>query len=139
VVSDLCRVEQPSITALVIRGGDHASVHRVRHEPASRSDFALLAVSLMLSSDSGSGTGAASRSHARSDAVSGAARNALTSTYDRHQASYSNVRSVRIEGARGSKPLNSTGLGSSAATFELPLFCVGAKLARRMADAKRRG
>ena len=64
-------------------------------------DFALLAVSLMLVSDSGSETGAASRPHVRSGAVSGAARNTLTSTYGNHQATYSNVCSVRIERSGG--------------------------------------
>ena len=71
-------------------------------------DFALLAVSLMLSSGSGSETGAASRPHLRSNAVNVAAHNTLTSTYITNQACYSNVYAVRDEEAAGSNPATPT-------------------------------
>lgn len=73
-------------------------------KPLALDGFALLAVSLTRVSDSGSGTGAVSRPHLRSDGVSVAARNALTSVYIPHQACYSNVCAVRDEEVTGSNP-----------------------------------
>jgi hypothetical protein len=68
-------------------------------KPVALDGFALLAVSLTHVSDSGSETGAVSRPHVRSDAVSIATRNALTSVYIPHQVRYSDVRVVRDEEA----------------------------------------
>ena len=59
-------------------------------------------------SDSGSGTGAASLTHLRSNAVNAAMHNMLTSTYSPNQVCYSNVCAVRDEEAAGSNPATPT-------------------------------
>jgi hypothetical protein len=60
-------------------------------------------------SDSGSVTGADSHPHVRSDGVSVAAHNALSSEYFSLQGSYPNICAVRDEEAAGSDPVTLTG------------------------------
>jgi len=72
-------------------------------------DVGLLSEGVLESlSDSGSGTGAASLTHLQSNAVNVAMHNTLTSAYNRHQVSYSNVCAVRDEEAAGSNPATPT-------------------------------
>jgi hypothetical protein len=82
-------------------------------------------------SDSGSETGAASRAHVLSDAVSLTVHNALTGIYITHQVRYSNVCAAQDEEAGSSNLPTPTQVEASFAAIRRCFLSARASLVRK--------